>query len=93
MNANRILDRAARCPRSGSRILPGLLVDAFAHPSPVFRGQDDTIEPFTGLSTVRPAQHVDRGHRSKMSAAHPICGRSDASQISMQIFPKWRLLS
>ncbi|MFB0493586.1 hypothetical protein ABIE45_006242 [Methylobacterium sp. OAE515] len=34
-NVHRILNRAAWCPRSGSRILLGLLVDAFAQRVPV----------------------------------------------------------
>ncbi|KAA0113529.1 hypothetical protein CIW48_29515 [Methylobacterium sp. P1-11] len=44
VNVHRILNRAAWCPRSGSRILFGLLVDAFAQRGPVVLGLDDTIE-------------------------------------------------
>ncbi|MGT2488008.1 transposase [Methylobacterium oryzae] len=44
MNVHRILNRAAWCPRSGSRILLGLLVDAFAQRGPLVLGLDDTIE-------------------------------------------------
>lgn len=44
VNVHRILNRAAWSPRSGSRILLGLLVDAFAHRNPVILGLDDTIE-------------------------------------------------
>jgi hypothetical protein len=44
VNVHRILNRAAWCPRSGSRILLGLLVDAFAQRGPVVLGLDDTIE-------------------------------------------------
>ncbi|MDE4915212.1 transposase [Methylobacterium sp. 092160098-2] len=44
VNVHCILNRAAWCPRSGSRILLGLLVDAFAQRGPVVLGLDDTIE-------------------------------------------------
>jgi len=44
VNVHRILNRAAWCRRSGSRILLGLLVDAFAQRGPVVLGLDDTIE-------------------------------------------------
>ena len=44
VNVHRILNRAAWCPRSGSRILLGLLVNAFAQRGPVILGLDDTIE-------------------------------------------------
>jgi len=44
VNVHRILNRAAWCPRNGSRILLGLLVDAFAQRGPVVLGLDDTIE-------------------------------------------------
>ena len=44
VNVHRILNRAAWCPRSGSRILLGLLVDAFARRGPVVLGLDDMIE-------------------------------------------------
>ena len=44
VNAHRILNRAAWCPCTGSRILLGLLIDAFAQRGPVVLGLDDTIE-------------------------------------------------
>jgi hypothetical protein len=44
VNVHRILNRTAWCPRTGSRILLGLLVDAFAQRGPVVLGLDDTIE-------------------------------------------------
>ena len=44
VNVHRILDRAAWCPRSGSRIPLGLLIAAFAPHGPVVLGLDDTIE-------------------------------------------------
>lgn len=44
VNVHRILNRAAWCPRTGSRILRGLLIGAFAPHGPVVLGLDDTIE-------------------------------------------------
>ena len=44
VNVHRILNRAAWCPRSGSRILLGLLVNAFAQRGSVILELDDTIE-------------------------------------------------
>jgi hypothetical protein len=44
VNAHRILNRAAWCPRRASRILFGLLIDAFVPRGPVVLGLDDTIE-------------------------------------------------
>ncbi|WP_246686645.1 MULTISPECIES: transposase [unclassified Methylobacterium] len=44
MNVHRILNRAAWCPRTGSRILLGILVNVFAQRGPVVLGLDDTIE-------------------------------------------------
>ena len=44
VNVHRILNRAAWCPRTGSRILLGLLIGAFAPHGPVVLGLDDTIE-------------------------------------------------
>ena len=44
VNAHRILNRAAWCPRAGSRILLGLLIEVFAARGPVILGLDDTIE-------------------------------------------------
>lgn len=44
VNAHRILNRAAWCPRAGSRILLGLLIEVFAAHGPVNLGLDDTIE-------------------------------------------------
>src|SRR3954463_11524890 len=41
---HRVLSRAAWCPRSGSRILLGLLIAAFAPRGPVIMALDDTIE-------------------------------------------------
>jgi hypothetical protein len=45
VNYHRILNRAAWSPRAASRLLLGLLLDAFApHGGPVLLGLDDTIE-------------------------------------------------
>lgn len=44
VNVHRILNRAAWCPRAGSRILLGLLIGAFVPRGPVVLGLDDTIE-------------------------------------------------
>ena len=44
VNVHRILNRAAWCPRTGSGILLGLLVNVFAQRGPVVLGLDDTIE-------------------------------------------------
>jgi DDE superfamily endonuclease len=53
VNVHRILNRAAWCPRSGSRILLGLLVDAFAQRGP--RG------PGAGRHDRAPSRQADRG--------------------------------
>jgi len=44
VNYHRILNRAAWDPRAASRLLLGLLLDAFAPRGPVVLGLDDTIE-------------------------------------------------
>jgi hypothetical protein len=44
VNYHRVLSRAVWSPRTGSRILLGLLVDAFASRGPVVLALDDTIE-------------------------------------------------
>src|ERR1700712_3972203 len=44
VNVPRILTRAAWCPRSGSRVLLGMLITAFAPRGPVILALDDTIE-------------------------------------------------
>src|SRR3954464_7355557 len=44
VNVHRVLSRAAWCPRTGSRILLGLLIAAFAPRGPVIMALDDTIE-------------------------------------------------
>ena len=43
-NYHRVLNRAAWDPRAASRLLLGLLLDAFAPRGPVLLGLDDTIE-------------------------------------------------
>jgi hypothetical protein len=44
VNVHRVLSRAAWCPRTGSRILLGMLISAFAPRGPVIMALDDTIE-------------------------------------------------
>jgi hypothetical protein len=44
VNVHRILSRAAWSRRNRSRILLGLLVDAFVQRGPLVLGLDDTIE-------------------------------------------------
>ena len=44
VNVHRILNRATWSPRAGSRILLGLLIDAFAPRGPLVMALDDTIE-------------------------------------------------
>jgi hypothetical protein len=44
VNYHRVLSRAAWCPRSGARILLGLLVEAFVPKGPIVMAVDDTIE-------------------------------------------------
>jgi hypothetical protein len=41
---HRVLNRTAWCPRAASRLLLGLLIQAFAPDGPVVLGIDDTIE-------------------------------------------------
>jgi hypothetical protein len=58
VNVHRVLNRAAWCPRTGSRILLGLLVNAFAQRGPVVLGLDDTIERRRGKRIT--AKGIDR---------------------------------
>lgn len=44
VNYHRVLNRAVWCPRAASRVLLGLLLDAFAPTGPVVLGIDDAIE-------------------------------------------------
>ncbi|CAM3263434.1 hypothetical protein ACLBXJ_28075 [Methylobacterium mesophilicum] len=59
VNDQRTLNHAAWCPRSGSRILLGLLITALAPHSPVVLGLDDTIERLSG-KTHRGQGHLPR---------------------------------
>ena len=43
VNYHRVLNRAAWCPRTASRLLLGLLLTAFVPSGPVVLGIDDTI--------------------------------------------------
>jgi len=58
VNDHRILSRAAWNPRAASRLLLGLLLDAFAPRGPVVLGLDDTIERRRGRRIG--AKGVDR---------------------------------
>jgi hypothetical protein len=44
VKAHRILNRAAQCPRLGSRALLGMLISAFAPRGPVILALNDTIK-------------------------------------------------
>ncbi|WP_289014354.1 transposase [uncultured Methylobacterium sp.] len=58
VNIHRILNRAAWCPRTGGRILLGLLIAAFAPRGPVIMALDNTIERRRGKRIT--AKGIDR---------------------------------
>jgi hypothetical protein len=71
-NYHRVLNRAAWSPRAASRLLLGLLVDAFAPTGPVVLGVDDTIERRRGKrisarGIYRDPVRSSRGHFVKAS--------------------------
>src|SRR5689334_24936451 len=71
-NYHRVLNRAAWSPRTASRILLGLLIDAFAPTGPVVLGIDDTIERRRGKRIAAKGIYRDpvrssRGHFVKAS--------------------------
>jgi hypothetical protein len=71
-NYHRVLNRAAWSPRAASRILLGLLIDAFAPTGPVVLGIDDTIERRRGRrigakGVYRDPVRSSRGHFVKAS--------------------------
>jgi hypothetical protein len=71
-NYHRVLNRAAWNPRTTSRILLGLLLDAFASTGPVVLGIDDTIERRRGKrisakGIYRDPVRSSRGHFVKAS--------------------------
>jgi cytochrome c biogenesis protein CcdA len=49
VNYHRILSRAAWSPRSGARILLGLIIDAFVPEGPLVMAIDDTISSYQYL--------------------------------------------
>jgi len=59
VNVHPVLNRAAWCPRTGSRILLGLLVNAFAQRGPVVLGLDDTIERRRGKRSTAKGIYRD----------------------------------
>jgi len=72
VNYHRVLNRAAWCPRAASRLLFGLLLDAFAPAGPVVLGIDDTIERRRGKRIAvkgiyRDLVRSSRGHFVKAS--------------------------
>jgi hypothetical protein len=58
-NYHRVLNRVIWSPRAASRILLGLLLDAFAPTGPVVLGIDDTIEPRRGRRINAKGIHRD----------------------------------
>ena len=71
-NYHRVLNRVAWSPRAASRILLGLLLDAFAPTGPVVLGIDDTIERRRGKrisakGVYRDPVRSSRGHFVKAS--------------------------
>src|SRR5215211_3963579 len=71
-NYHRILNRAAWDPRAASRLLLGLLLDAFAPRGPVLLGLDDTIERRRGKrirakGIYRDPVRSSKGHFVKAS--------------------------
>ncbi|CAA2104036.1 hypothetical protein MBUL_02499 [Methylobacterium bullatum] len=59
VNVHRILNRAAWCPRCGSRVLLGSLISAFAPRGPVVLALDDTIERRRGKRIAANGTHRD----------------------------------
>src|SRR5215213_5415238 len=71
-NHHRVLNRVAWSPRAASRVLLGLLLDAFAPTGPVVLGIDDTIERRRGgrinaKGIYRDPVRSSRGHFVKAS--------------------------
>ena len=72
VNYHRVLNRAAWCPRTASRLLLGLLLDAFMPAGPVVPGIDDTIERRRGKRIMTKGIYRDllrssHGHLVKAS--------------------------
>ena len=71
-NYHRVLNRVAWSPRAASRLLFGLLLDAFAPTGPVVSGIDDTIERRRGKHIAargisRDPVRSSKGHSAKAS--------------------------
>jgi hypothetical protein len=64
-NYHRVLNRVAWSPRAASRILLGLLLDAFARTGPVVLGIDDTIERRRGKRIAAKGIYRDPVRSSK----------------------------
>jgi hypothetical protein len=72
VNYHRVLNRAAWSPRAASRLLLGLLLDAFAPRGPVLLGLDDTVERRRGKrigakGIYRDPVRSSKGHFVKAS--------------------------
>ena len=72
VNYHRVLNRAAWCPRTASRLLLGLLLTAFVPSGPVVLGIDDTIERrrgkrITAKGIYRDPVRSSHGHFVKTS--------------------------
>src|SRR6059058_5929246 len=64
-NYHRVLNRVAWSPRAASRVLLGLLLDAFAPTGPVVLGIDDTIERRRGKRIAAKGIYRDPVRSSK----------------------------
>jgi hypothetical protein len=78
VNYHRILNRAVWDPRAASRLLLGLLLDAFAPRGPVLLGLDDTIERRRGKRIAAKGIYRDpvrssHGHFVKASGLRWLC--------------------
>ncbi|MGI4801542.1 MAG: transposase [Janthinobacterium lividum] len=69
VNHHRVVNRAAWCPTTASRLLLGLLVSAFAPSGPVVLGIDDTIERRRGRRIA--AKGIGSRRASAMGARLP----------------------
>ena len=88
VNAHRILNRAAWCPRSGSRILLGLLVDAFAQRGPVVLGLDDTIDAVDARNICRECGAKAAGEHLKWPES--FSDRQKTAEILLSLSaPRW----
>ena len=75
VNYHRVLNRAAWCPRTASRLLLGLLVAAFVPAGPIVLGINDTIERRRGKRSAAKGIYRDpvrssHGHFVRASGLH-----------------------